>query len=102
MISKHYKSSRRKRERLIGNVIKGDGNIIDTFEVDRGHKNGAELHSITDTGLIIIRNKSSGKLVTKLIARPQQITRYYRDSRKSPPNWLINLAQWHMDLHYND
>lgn len=101
-VSKHYKKSRSHREKLIKNVINGDGNIIDTFEVDKGHKDGVELHSITDTGLIIIHNKETGKLVTKLIARPAQVMRYYKNSDKSPPMWLMDLLVWHTDLHYNE
>ena len=66
-VSKHYEESRSQREELIKNVLGGDGNIIDTFEIDKGHKDGVELHSITDTGLIIIHNKETGKLVTKLL-----------------------------------
>lgn len=101
-VSKHYKKSRSHREKLIKNVIGGDGNVIDTFEVDKGHKDGVELHSITDTGLIIIHNKETGKLVTKLIARPAQVMRYYKNSEKSPPMWLMDLLVWHTDLHYNE
>lgn len=100
--SNHYKKSRNDREKLIQKVVGGDGDVIDTFEVDKGHKDGMELHSITNTGLIIIHNKETGKLVTKLIARPEQIRRYYKNSKKSPPQWLIDLATWHNDLHYNE
>lgn len=101
MTSKHYNRQRNKRQRIIDRYTNGDGKVIDSFIVDKGHKDGVEIHSITDTGLIIIHNKDSGKLVTKLIARPTQIERYYKNSNKSPPSWLIRLAQWHMDMGYN-
>ena len=90
MTSKHYNKQRGSRQ-----------HIIDKFVVDKGHKDGVEIHSITDTGLIIIHNKNSGKLVTKLIARPEQIQRYYKDSDKHPPKWLLSLAEWHKSLGYN-
>ena len=101
MTSKHYNKQRYKRQNIINKYINGDGNVIDKFVVDKGHKDGIEIHSITDTGLIIIHNQNTGKLVTKLIARPQQINRYYKDTNKTPPNWLMRLAQWHMDMGYN-
>ena len=67
--SEHYKEKRCTRESLISDVI-GEGNVIDSFFVNRGHKDGPEIHSITDTGIILIHNQKSGKMVTKLIARP--------------------------------
>lgn len=101
MKSKHYKQQRNSRERLIQKYINGNGNVIDSFIIDKGHKNGLEIHSITDTGLIIIYNKESGKLITKLIARPAQIQRYYKMSNKHPPRWLLELAGWYYQLNYN-
>lgn len=101
MTSKHYDRRRYKRQKFIDKHINGDGNVIDSFVVDKGHKDGAEIHSITDTGLIIIHNKESGKLVTKLIARPEQIKRYYKGLEKRPPKWLLDLAEWHKSLGYN-
>lgn len=101
MTSNHYDKRRYKRQRLINKYINGDGNVIDSFVVDKGHKDGAEIHSVTDTGLIIIHNQSTGKLVTKLIARLEQISRYYKNSDKHPPKWLLELAEWHKSLGYN-
>ena len=101
MTSKHYNKKRYKRQRLINRYINGDGHVIDSFEIDKGHKNGKEIHSITDTGLIIISNKETGKIVTKLIARPNQIKRYYKNSNKNPPQCVMVLAEWHMSLGYN-
>ena len=103
-ISKHYNYKRGKRERLIEKCLHGDGNIIDGFIVDRGHKDGPECHSLTDNGVIIIHNLNSGKLITKLLARKEQIERYYSDGREKPPeyNRVIELAKWHESLNYND
>lgn len=99
-ISNHYEKSRNKRELIINQFI-GNGNILDKFCVDRGHKDGAEIHSITDTGLIIIENAITGKLVTKLIARPEQIERYYRKEKRQAPKAVIELVAWHKSLQYN-
>lgn len=99
--TKHYKNKRYNREKFINKYLYGDGNVIDTFIVDKGHKNGLEKHCITDNGLIIVYNLKSEKLVTKLIARPQQIKRYYYDTDRKPPKWLLDLAFWHQNLNYN-
>ena len=105
MTSNHYKNKRRRRDKLINNYIHGDGNIVDEFVVDRGHPDGAEVHSITDNAIIIIHNMVSGKLVTKLTARPSQIKRYYKSTgRTPPPNYkhILYLAEWHKSLGYNN
>jgi len=86
--SKHYTEDRQERERQIEAI--GQGNVVDRFVVDRGHKNGPEIHELTDTGIIVIYNQRTGKLITKLIARPGQIRRYYTDG-KAPKN-LIQKA----------
>ena len=99
--SNHYKNKRYKREKFIHKYLCGDGKIIDSFIVDRNHPNGLERHDITDTGLIIVYNLKSGKLVTKLIARSNQIKRYYYDVDKEPPPSLLRLAEWHESMRYN-
>ena len=68
----------------------GLGNPVNRFIVDRGHRNGPEIHELTDTGIINVYNEWSGKLVTRLIARPGQIRRYYPNG-KAPEN-LIQKA----------
>jgi len=98
MTSYHYSTDRKAREELIKKI--GNGNTIKTVEIDRGHKNGAELHTITSTGLIIIHNARTHKLITKLIARPQQIKRYFTENTVELEN-LIQIARNHEKLGYN-
>lgn len=99
--SNHYKNKRYKREKFIHKYLCGDGKIIDSFVVDKGHKDGLERHCVTDTGLIIVYNLETQKLVTKLIARKNQITRYYHNVDKEPPPSLLRLAEWHESMRYN-
>lgn len=101
MVSNHYKKQRYKREKFINKCCNGDGKIIDEFVVDKEHKNGLERHCVTDTGMIIIYNAHSGVLVSKLIARPQQIKRYYVGTDREPPASLLRLAEWHHSMGYN-
>lgn len=88
MTSKHYTNDRAEREKVIEMI--GYGAIVAEFVVDRGHKNGAEVHKISTTGIITIYNQRSGKLITKLIARPGQIRRYYPNG--NAPKNLIKKA----------
>lgn len=101
MVTKHYQSQRNEREKFINEHLGGDGNVIDSFIVDKGHKNGLERHDITDNGIIIIYNAESEKLVTKKIARPQQIKDLYLIKNQTPPKWLIDLAVWHTSMNMN-
>ena len=98
MNSKHYATDRQKREEIIQKI--GYGVKVDSFIIDRGHRNGAEIHVITSTGIINIYNQRSHKLITKLIARPAQIKRYYTD-RPAPQN-LLEIALQNVKNHYNE
>ena len=98
MYSKHYVSERIEREKLIQKI--GIGIELDTIRVDRHHINGAELHTITSTGIIIIRNERTNKIVTKLIARPGQIKRYY-DEVPEIMKRVIAIAKIHQEMGYN-
>lgn len=104
MVSKHYQSQRSEREKFIDEHFKNDY-IVDEFVVDKGHPKGAERHCITNSGIIIVYNLNSGKLCTKLLARPQQIKRYYENSGREPPleyENILKLALEHTILGYNN
>ena len=100
-ISSHFSHERRSRNALIHEVI-GLGNVIDSFVVNRGHVGGAEIHSVTDTAIIVINNYQTNKLITELIARPEQLRRLYRERGEEPPKWLLRRA-YHNNRHrYNE
>lgn len=96
MNSNHYNNDRQRREALIKAI--GYGKVVKGFKVDRGHRDGPEMHIITTTGLILIYNWDSHKLITKLIARPAQLTRY----KWNCPDYLIAIAKEHQRLGYNN
>lgn len=75
-ISEHA-YSRKKRNDFVFSIKQKP---VACFLVDRGHINGPELHFITDHGCIIIFNEHTGRFVTTLIARPNQIMRYFRET----------------------
>ena len=95
MTSRHYQLDRELREEVIEFI--GYGKIIKTIEIDRGHRNGAEIHELSDTGIINIYNKRTHKLITKLIASPGQVRRCYQES-EIVPQFLLNLARAHKPL----
>jgi hypothetical protein len=99
--TQHYKSERRTREEFIRDEI-GYGDVIETFCRDCSHSDGPENHVITSTGIILIYNAITNRLVTTLIACPQQIKRYYeREGREAPPE-LVALAKEHQEKGYNN
>lgn len=102
MVSNHYRNKRYKRENIIKKRCNGDGRVIDSFVVDKGHVKGLERHCVTDTGIIIIFNVKTNKLITKKIARPQQIKNLYMTKNKTPPKWLLDLAKWHVSMGMNN
>lgn len=98
MTSRHQEKDRKNRKELIETI--GHGNTIKTVVVDRHHKNGPEIHELSDTGIITIFNLRTKKMITQLIARPGQIKRYFADN-EIIPNELLELARQHQKLNYN-
>ena len=89
-MSAHYRNERRDRESRIRQI--GYGYTIKTCIVDRGHVDGAEIHKISSTGIITVFNKNTGRLVTKMIARPGQIRRYFPAG--DVPKGLLDVAYY--------
>lgn len=103
MVSEHYKRTRNQREKFIDEHF-SDGYLVDEFIVDRGHPHGAERHCVMSNAVVVIYNLRSGKLITKLLARPQQIKRYYENSGREPPleyESILKLAHQHNVAGYN-
>ena len=69
--------SRSKRlqvaERLI---IEESAKVVKIAVVNKGHKNGDEIHLVYNNGIVKIYNANSRKFITVLIARVPQIERY--------------------------
>lgn len=97
MTSKHYMTDRQKRETIIEMI--GKGTEVKRVVLDKGHKNGAEIHVISSTGIVTIYNQRTKKLITKLIARPGQIRRYWKN--EEAPEELIQIARQHQKMNYN-
>jgi len=98
MTSKHWIEDRKEREKAIKQI--GVGHAVKEVEIDRHHRNGPEIHQISDTGIITILNKRTKKMITQLIARPGQIRRYYKENETIPAG-LIEIARQHQKMALN-
>lgn len=85
---------------FIESVI-GIGNPVRKFYIDRGHKDGPEIHIVTTTGIIAIFNAITSRFITALIARPGQIQRYYDAEHIVCPKYLLDLALEHQKAGFN-
>lgn len=80
-------------ERLVrSHVDVGFQIVLAAFVVDRGHKDGNEIHFITSKGMIYIFNERTHRYVTVLIARPHQFLRYFKSPQMAERNKSIHEA----------
>lgn len=100
MDTMHYKNDKTVRIMVIEKYI-GFGRDIFSAEVNRGHKNGTEIHVVTDTGIIKIYNARTRRHVTDLIARPNQIKRVYNAKGQYAPKWLLDVAYENQNRGFN-
>lgn len=91
MTSAHYEFDRKNRENLIKQI--GYGKIIKRTFINNF------FYTISTTGIITVMDKTTYKVITRLIARPVQIRKYYGDQK--PPYFLIQKAKQHTALGYN-
>lgn len=97
----HFKEERKTRanilEELKAPILSVNGKLC-IFIVDKGHKDGKEIHVITENGIIHIYNQHSKRYITGLIARPAQLMRYGINI----PDNVIKKARIHVSMHYNE
>ena len=69
--------TRSKRLQIAQQLInKESAKVCKIAIVDKGHKNGKEIHVIYNNGIIKVYNANTHKFITVLIAREAQIERY--------------------------
>ena len=86
----HWSQERTERHNKVVEQL-GEGTLITAFLVDTGHPNGYEIHNIMSNGLILIQNERTQKLITELIARPAQLTRYWSGLHMQFPPGLYHM-----------
>ena len=97
--SNHYTKDRASRNALIKAI--GYGNPIKGVVIDKGHPAGPEIHLLSDTAIITIYNKNTLKMVTRLIARPGQLARFYKDGEEIPKD-ILNKAIHYQKMGWNN
>lgn len=97
--TEHFHVERHDRwERIKRDV--GFGHALRQCLVDTGHHAGYEVHVLTSTGIVLVFNVKSGKLVTVLVARPGQLARYYEPFGEEVPKELLKRAYENTCLHH--
>ena len=81
-------------ERLI---IEESAKVIRIAVVNKGHKNGNEIHLVYNNGIVKIYNANTRKFITVLIARVPQIERYKVKITKT----MRNKIKSHVAKGYN-
>ena len=81
-------------ERLI---IEESAKVVKIAVVNKGHKDGNEIHVIYNNGVVKIYNECTGRFITVLIARAPQIERYKIKVTKT----MRNKIKSHIAKGYN-
>ena len=75
----HASIERKERiSKVFERINKKGTKLLDCFYVDKGHKNGPEIHCVYSTGDIIICNAKTDLLITAYLGTYRQLTRYYK------------------------
>ena len=82
-------------ERLI---IEESAKVVKIAIVNKGHKNGDEVHLIYNNGIVKIYNANTRRFITVLIARVPQIERYKIKVTKT----MRNKIKLHIAKGYNN
>lgn len=97
--SQHYQNERSERERFIKEFV-GLGEEKYAFEYN--YNGTKQIHRLTDTGIINVYNREGDYLITRLVARPQQIKRLFESRGERAPRELVTLAHEHNVKGYNE
>ena len=104
-MSYHAREDRKARFELV-DMLDHKPTIDKAFVVDRGHKNGKEIHCVTKKGIIYVLNlrkylNNYNSLVTVMVARPRQITRLYEACNLKASETIIGYCRNNQRLGYN-
>jgi hypothetical protein len=95
----HYNDDRLARTALCNKLIEVEkAKVIACYAVDKNHPNGYEVHEVYNNGVVIIYNLNSGKKITELIARENQILRY----GLKPSKCMLKKCRQHENKGFNN
>ena len=90
--------NRSKRLQIAERLIyEESAKVIKIAVVNKGHKNGNEIHLVYNNGVVKIYNENTRKFITVLIARVPQIERYKIKVTKT----MRNKIKSHIKRGYN-
>lgn len=95
--TEHFNGERRYRLKHLDLSAKPVDGFIAI--IDKHHINGAEVHALYDDGSIRIYNYNTKKLITVLIARPNQAKRLNPEVQL--PEEIYNICYRNMKNKYN-
>lgn len=99
-ITAHWSTERKIRAYLVEVLIEQEHAVIfGAYRVDKGHKNGAEIHVLYSNGIIRIYNERTRKHITDLVGRIGQCKRYVRGRL---PRKMYEAAKEHERLNFNN
>ena len=81
-------------ERLI---IEESAKVVKIAVINKGHKNGNEIHLVYNNGVVKVYNERTHKFITVLIARLPQVERYKIKVTKT----MRNKIKSHIKQGYN-
>jgi hypothetical protein len=87
--TQHFQNDMSSRQYII-NLIGGEGKVVLTNVIDRGHRNGAERFELTDKGIINVYNDLTDRRITILFARVGQLYSRFGDKFKTLPLSMQN------------
>ena len=91
--------NRSKRLQIAERLIyEESAKIVKIAVVNKGHKNGNEIHVILNNGIIKVYNARTHKFITVLIARVPQVERYNIKVTKT----MRNKIKSHIAKGYNN
>lgn len=99
----HHRNDRVERHKKISEVL-GYGKPVGAFVVTSDTDKPTEIHTVMESGVIIIQNQENQKMITEIVARPPQILRYWRNLNLVCPTTLdvvIEHAEVNVELGYN-
>lgn len=90
--------SRSKRLQVAGSLIlEESAKVVKIAVVNKGHKNGNEIHLVYNNGVVKVYNEHTRKFITVLIARVPQVERYKIKVTKT----MKNKIKSHIAKGYN-
>ena len=91
--------NRSKRLQIAERLIyEESAKVVKIAVVNKGHKNGNEIHLVYNNGVVKVYNENTRKFITVLIARAPQIERYKIKVTKT----MRNKIKSHIAKGYNN